>query len=87
MDNLDRELPDEHLCKDYYKFRPQAHEMLLKDYSIFSSASHCVGLSETIRVNHVQIQRIQRGGGAGDQDPPLKSQNIGFLSNIGPDPL
>ena len=85
MGNLDRELPDEHLCKDYYKFGPQAHEMLLKDYSIFSSGSHCVGLSETIRVNHVRIQRIQRGGrGSG---PPLKSQNIGFISKIGPDPL
>ena len=27
------------------------------------------------------------GGGAGGLDPPEKSQNIGFLSNTGPDPL
>ena len=33
--------------------------------------------------------RIQRGGGGGKggPDPPEKSQNIGFLSNTGPDPL
>ena len=27
------------------------------------------------------------GGGTGGLDPPEKSQNIGFLSNTGPDPL
>ena len=27
------------------------------------------------------------GGGAGGPDLPEKSQNIGFLSNTGPDPL
>ena len=32
--------------------------------------------------------RIQRGGGAGGPDPPPgKSQNIGFLSNNGLEPL
>ena len=30
--------------------------------------------------------RRSRGGGTGDPDSPEKSQNIGFLSNIGPDP-
>ena len=28
-----------------------------------------------------------KGGGAMSPDPPEKSQNIGFLSNTGPDPL
>ena len=32
--------------------------------------------------------RIQRGGAdTGGLNPPEKSQNIGFLSNTGPDPL
>ena len=32
--------------------------------------------------------RIQRGGGRASRPrPPEKSQNIGFLSNTGPDPL
>ena len=33
--------------------------------------------------------RGSRGGGEGGPDPPPteKSQNIGFLSNTGPDPL
>ena len=33
--------------------------------------------------------RIQRwgGGGRGSELPPEKSQNIGFLSNTGPDPI
>ena len=36
----------------------------------------------------MQIQRGGGGGGAEGLDPPLKNnKNIGFPSNIGPDPL
>ena len=33
------------------------------------------------------LQNGGGGGGTGNPDPPEKSQNIGFLSNIGRDPL
>ena len=37
---------------------------------------------------HEPHARIQREGGTGGPDRPLKNhQNIGFLSNTGPDPL
>ena len=37
---------------------------------------------------HLQPMRGSRGGGAGGPDNPLKYyKNIGFLSNIGLDPL
>ena len=34
-------------------------------------------------LHHVRIQR----GGTGGPDPPEQSKKIGFLSNVGPDPL
>ena len=43
-----------------------------------------VSNSRLFKCDHV---RIQRGGGTGGPDPPEKSQNIGFLSETGPDPL
>ena len=39
---------------------------------------------ELIPFKHAHVG-IERGGGGGPD--PLKTQNIGFLSNIGPDPL
>ena len=36
---------------------------------------------------HYVHARIRRGEGAGGPDPAEKSQNIGFLSNTGPDPI
>ena len=40
----------------------------------------------TIRQNRMDMRGSRKGGGR-SRPPPEKSQNIGFLSNTGPDPL
>ena len=52
---------------------------LPSDVAVCSSSENI----ESYMYLHVQIQ----SGGQGVRNPPEKSQNIGFLCNIGPDPL
>ena len=52
---------------------------------LFVFSGQCISSCTLAHTDHVQIQR--GAGGAGVQTPTEKHENIGFLSNTGPDPL
>ena len=61
---------------------------LLDDVTDVIADVACMCKQPYLIEKNVLHARIQRGGGQGVRTPLLKNhKNIGFLSNIGPDPL